>query len=420
MAKKKPTPDFGDIQSQQGELLRLSREAQEQREMAAAGPEWKEANNWFQEAKEQRDHTAPEDAFAEADAELLADDVAQQQTSAAQRRQQKPRATPPSEKVQPMSSNNNTALSHEQQKAVIQTKEVVAQMEEVMREIGQIEAFDFVQKLTTVSSLKILQKIKETKSYKGLTYKSESGELLTVSSWDDFCTHKLQTPRVTIDNRLINLNQLGEEFFEASQKIGLGYRELRKLRQLPQEQQQLVIENEAVELGDKEALRELIDDLNARHQKELKAAKGEKAELEQQLKVARQMRDEAQAEANKHKEEVARRKFNPEGWKTEVSQLVLEINQLEGTVLQALAKLNTLRGKIAESDSDETLAKDPATYHAAMSYLCGAMFHASRSLAEDTALFWQDTEHLLGGYADKARPSVSILEELAAAAQQGA
>ncbi|EHR42710.1 hypothetical protein AJE_00050 [Alishewanella jeotgali KCTC 22429] len=316
-------------------------------------------------------------------------------------------------------NTSNTTLSHEQQKAVIQTKEVVAQMEEVMREIGQIEAFDFMQKLATVASLKLIQKIKETKSYKGLVYKNESGELATVATFDEFCDLKLGAPRRTVDERLLCLNTFGEEFFEASQKIGLGYRELRKLRQLPADQQQLVIENEAVELGDKDALRELIDDLNAKHQQELKAAKGEKAELEQALKVARQMRDEAQAEANKHKEVLAQRKFNPESWKRDVSQIVTDIATLEGTVLQALTKLVALRTKIAESDSDEVFAKDPATYHAAMEFMCGAMHHASRCLAEDVALFWQDTDVMLGAYTDKARPALEVLEQLAQNASQG-
>lgn len=361
-----------------------------------------------------------EDAFTEADAELLAAEVAQAPTKAELRWQQKNQANTQLQKVPPMSSNNpDTALSHEQQKAVIQTKEVVAQMEEVMREIGQIEAFDFINKLATVASLKLIQKVKETKSYKGLVYRKESGELATVATFDEFCDLKLGAPRRTVDERLLCLNNFGEEFFEASQKIGLGYRELRKLRQLPADQQQLVIENEAVELGDKDALRELIDDLNAKHLQELKASKGEKAELEQQLKIARQMRDEAQSEANKHKEELASRKFNPDSWKRDVSQVVTDIATLEGTILQALNKLAALRTKIAESDTDDVFAKDTATYHAAMEYMCGVMYHTSRCLAEDTALFWQDSDLMFAAYTDKARPALAVLEQLAADARQG-
>lgn len=366
--------------------------------------------------------------FADVDAELLAAEVEEKPTKAQLRWAQKANAErlpenpaaalqvlkqQHSEKAEPMTNTNEAPISHEQQKAIIETKTVMAQMEEVMREIGQIEAFDFINKLTTVSSLKILQKIKETKSYKGLVYQTTDGKLLTVSSWDDFCTHKLNTPRPTIDERLINLNQLGESFFEASQKIGLGYRELRKLRQLPEDQQQLVIENEAVDLGDKEALRELIDELNAKHQKELKAARGEKEELDKSLKVARQMRDEAQGEANKFREQIAARQFNPDAWKSDVSAIVLSMAKLEGEILQRLTQLAAIREKIANLDTDESLAKDAATYQAAMSYLAGTLLHSSRSVAEDAASFWQSVDLQFAGFADKARPSVSVLEELA-------
>jgi len=317
------------------------------------------------------------------------------------------------------SNNNELALSPEQQKAVIQTKEVLAQMDEVMREIGQIEAFDFVQKLATVASLKVIQKIKETKSYKGLVYKTDSGELATVASFDEFCEYKLRTPRRTIEDRLVNLNAFGEEFFEASQKIGLGYRELRKLRQLPAEQQQLVMENDAIDAGDKDAVRELIDELNAKHQKDLKAAKGEKAELENQLKVARQMRDEAQMEANKFREEIASRKFNPQAWQSDVSSMVLTVAKLEGEILQRLNQLMAIRSKIAETDTDEVLNQSPEVFHAAMDYMAGSIYHTSRSLAEDVADFWQDTDLMFRGYAHKARPAVDVLEKLAAAAKTG-
>lgn len=318
-----------------------------------------------------------------------------------------------------MSTTEHAPLSHDQQKAVINTKEVMAQMEEVMREIGQIEAFDFINKLVTVSGLKIVQKIKETKSYKGLVYRSDTGSLETVSTFEQFCDLKIGTTSRIINERLANLNTFGEEFFESSQKIGLGYRELRKLRQLPDEQQQLVIENEAVDLGDKEALRELIDDLNAKHQKELKALKGEKEELDKSLKIARQMRDEAQAEANKFREDIASRKFNPEAWKSDVSSLVLSIATLEGEILQRLNKLAVVRNKITEADSDDVFGADSSVYHAAMDYMAGALYTTSRSLAEDVASFWQDTELMFKGYAQKAKPAVQVLEQLAESAKVG-
>lgn len=370
--------------------------------------------------------------FANVDAELLAAEVEQKPTKAQLRWAQKANAErlpenpaaalqvlkqQHSEKAESMTNTNEAPISHEHQKAIIEAKDVLLSKSLVMRQLGQAEAFNFMKKLATVAELKVIQAVKEAKDYKGLVYLDANGNRQQVASWDDYCEHMLGEPRRTVDERLLNLNQLGEEFFEASQKIGLGYRELRKLRQLPEDQQQLVIENEAVDLGDKEALRELIDELNAKHQKELKAARGEKEELDKSLKVARQMRDEAQGEANKFREQIAARQFNPDAWKSDVSAIVLSMAKLEGEILQRLTQLAAIREKVANLDTDESLAKDAATYQAAMSYLAGTLLHSSRSVAEDAASFWQSVDLQFAGFADKARPSVSVLEELANSAQ---
>ena len=101
----------------------------------------------------------------------------------------------------------------------------LAEAYEVM---GTLKAFNFVQKLLTVGSLKKLQEIKETKKYKGLSVVDDSGNLLTVGNFADFCKAcGLSDKKVYED--LQNLNYFGEEFMETSQRLGLGYREMRKL-----------------------------------------------------------------------------------------------------------------------------------------------------------------------------------------------
>ncbi|MFM9746046.1 hypothetical protein ACKI2C_51690, partial [Streptomyces brasiliscabiei] len=76
---------------------------------------------------------------------------------------------------------------------------------------------------------------------------------LTVSTWDDCCKYILGSSRQHVDEKLNNLHRFGEEFFEQAQQMKLGYRDLRALRQLSNDEQALVIESEAVEVGDKEA-----------------------------------------------------------------------------------------------------------------------------------------------------------------------
>ena len=158
----------------------------------------------------------------------------------------------------------------------------IAEAHEAM---GMIKAFGFVNKLLTVGTLKILTEIKNNKKYKGLvTY--IDGKLTTVGSWEQYC--KACGFSVNkVDEDLLNLSVLGEEFLEDSQRLGLGYRDLRKLRKLPDDARAEIIEADYSETADKEELLEKIEDLTAQFAKE-------KGELEGKLK---QSRDNYEAQA---------------------------------------------------------------------------------------------------------------------------
>jgi hypothetical protein len=247
-----------------------------------------------------------------------------------------------------MSEDNTkvTDLSTEQQKAIIDTKEVLASKQDVLMAIGQIQAFNFVQKLVTVTELKLVKQIKESKSYKGLTYDNENKELVTVTTWDECCKFILGTSREQIDTRLLNLQAFGEEFFEASQNMGLGYRDLRKLRQLPTETQDLIINSEKVDLNDKEAVKELIEDAAFKYATE-------KHELEQQVKEANQTVDavransaEKQQQLDQAKELEAKRQFSQAPWQRDALDNVNAMIEARAYITQGtnqlLAVLNNL------------------------------------------------------------------------------
>ena len=149
----------------------------------------------------------------------------------------------------------------------------IAEAHEAM---GMIKAFSFIGKIATVAHLKTIAEIKETKKYKGLNYIDKDGKHATVANFEDFCTVCGFSPRKVYED-LQNLNYFGEEFLETSQRLGLGYREMRKLRKLPDDARAEIIEADYSETADKEELLEKIEDLTAKHAKE-------KAELESKLK----------------------------------------------------------------------------------------------------------------------------------------
>ncbi|NNI07707.1 hypothetical protein [Pasteurella multocida] len=180
---------------------------------------------------------------------------------------------------------NSTALAA---KAMTQDKAQAYEM------LGMIKMSDFHRKVATVSHLKVLAEFKETNKYKGLDLKDSLGNWRHVATWEEFCDC-IGFSRRKVDEDLQNLNLLGEDFLETSQRLGLGYREMRKLRQLPEDARAEIIDADYSEATDKEELIEKIEDLTAKHAKE-------KASLTKQLETAK-VNYEAQAKILANKDE---------------------------------------------------------------------------------------------------------------------
>jgi hypothetical protein len=288
-----------------------------------------------------------------------------------------------------------TDLSKNQEKAIVEAKEVLASKQDVLREIGQIEAFEFINKLATVATLKLMAKAKEHKEYVGLTYKTDNNELATVANWDDFCSHILNTPRRTIDERLLDLNTFGEEFFEASQRIGLGTRELRKLRQLPDETQQLVINSEAVDLSDKEAVKELIEDLNFKQVIEKSALENQLKEANQTVDAVRENSAAKQKELDQAKELEAKRTFSQAPWQRQA---------LDNTAAMMHAKTAIEQGINQLSDVFDNLQNDESLDDKAIDLIARSLLSEAQAAH---ALVNNFTNELFGVLGGKYRPDVS-------------
>lgn len=161
-------------------------------------------------------------------------------------------------------------LTQDQNAVALAAKALTQDKAQAYELVGMIKAFDFTRKLVTVTTLKSLQEIKETKRYKDLELTDQDGNVVTVTTFRDFCS-TLGFSGEKIDQDLLNLNSFGEEFFETSQRLGLGYREMRKLRQLPEAARAEIVDADYSEATDKEELIEKIEDLTAKYAKEKEA-----------------------------------------------------------------------------------------------------------------------------------------------------
>ena len=121
--------------------------------------------------------------------------------------------------------------------------------------IGRVQAMKFIEKVTTVGSLMQLKEIKATKAYR---------DLPGIGNWENFCKH-IGLSRQKVDEDLDNLATFGESFLTTVSSFSLGYRDMRKLRQLSSSGE-VTIDAEAMIIGDERI------PLNAEHSEELQAA----------------------------------------------------------------------------------------------------------------------------------------------------
>ena len=122
--------------------------------------------------------------------------------------------------------------------------------------IGRHQMANSIAKIATVASLLDLQKIKENKLYKGLS-DIQSGDGAKKMDWATFC-EMIGTSRRTVDEQLQNLKVFGPEAIEGINTMGVGVRQLRQLRKLPEDD--LEQAKELAKENDKDSLLGLIED----------------------------------------------------------------------------------------------------------------------------------------------------------------
>lgn len=92
--------------------------------------------------------------------------------------------------------------------------------------VGRIQTSEMFGRMATVASAMWLKEMKESKDYLCIG-DNENG----VRDWESFCNY-LGISRRKADDDILNLSVLGENCLATCCQIGVGYRELRKLRQL--------------------------------------------------------------------------------------------------------------------------------------------------------------------------------------------
>jgi|AntDeeMinimDraft_4_1070355.scaffolds.fasta_scaffold00941_7 hypothetical protein len=176
--------------------------------------------------------------------------------------------------------------------------------------LGQARTAHSFAKLSTVVTLRTLAEVKETQAYKalkGVTGTDSDGKKIDdVGTWEGYC-RAVGRSRQSVDEDLKNLAEFGEAALESLQAIGAGYRELRKLRKLPEDERELIIQGEVVKVEDKETLVDLIEEMAARHAKEKESLKQQAEVSRQELEASRRVTQDKSARISELEEQVHRR-----------------------------------------------------------------------------------------------------------------
>lgn len=152
--------------------------------------------------------------------------------------------------------------------------------------LGQAQMADAVAKLTATVAVTKMAYVKENKLYQALSgMKDRDGRGLS-GTWEEFCK-LLGTSAPKVNEDISNLQSFGEEALESMSRMGIGYRELRQFRKLPEDQKTALIE--VAKAGDKESFVELAEEIIAKHAKEKEAltqrVDDAKADLEARARV---------------------------------------------------------------------------------------------------------------------------------------
>ncbi|WP_420064112.1 hypothetical protein [Pectobacterium colocasium] len=200
--------------------------------------------------------------------------------------------------------------------------------------------------------------VKENKLYRNLKGKKSPNGLEFLGTWQEFC-ELLGVSDEKANQDIANLRAFGEEALESMSRMGIGYRELRQFRRLPEDQKSALIE--VAKEGDKAALLELAEDLISKHEKE-------KNELQTDLEINRQLLAEQKEKVHrlidenfeiKEKFRVRVQRETPE---EKIAHLKCEIAGLQAATLSDLMGINN--GFCTLSSDTETTGVVHAGYMA--------------------------------------------------------
>lgn len=176
-----------------------------------------------------------------------------------------PRKAAPSAELVQDAPVNEEAVSVIQNLGAI-AQEMAEDRDLVNQVLGQAQMAGAFEDFSRTVRISKLAQVKENKLYRSIAgMKNPHGAEILRGTWEEFC-NLLNRSVDQVDRDIANLRAFGEEALESMTRMGIGYRELRQWRRLPDDAKSALIE--ASKLGNLDAVQYLAEELIHTHTKE--------------------------------------------------------------------------------------------------------------------------------------------------------
>lgn len=239
---------------------------------------------------------------------------------------------------------------------------------ELAGDVGALRALEMTKSLVAVATIRIFQKVCESKQINKLPIRLPDGLVATATNIDEFCRLAFNKPRSAMFEASATLEVLGDQAYEAANRLGLNRKQLRLIRSLPDAQRTAVAE--AIQAESKSEVVAIIEDLAA------------------QL-----------AQAN---EDMAQAKLQAQDDSETIADKDNQINQLN-------TKLKRIDNAEPEEQMALVLAETTTRAHTALAYVRGDLNLAFSKLAGFERAGANSHRHLMAGWLADLEREIAIL-----------
>ncbi|EAA9290232.1 hypothetical protein A2I22_12075 [Salmonella enterica] len=213
--------------------------------------------------------------------------------------------------------------------------------------LGQAQMADAISKFSRTVRLSKLAHVRENRLYKGLRGKKMPNGSALSGTWEEFCS-LLGYSKDKVDLDIQNLRTFGEEALESMSRMGIGYRELRQFRKLPEDSKTALIE--VAKQGDKESLLDLAEELIARQNDEKEQLAKQLADTEADLEASRKRAADLKSSRDELEDKLHEERFKPITDSELAERTRLEATSISSKIAREL--MGALQSAFAELEKD--------------------------------------------------------------------